>query len=312
MAMNNRIMRPRPSGVKYHAEAIAWRTAAIANGGIVSKSTMQAVSDFCTAIDAAGIRDRFVRLSLLAGGNIEAAQIPLYRGTSPTGTQYGAAADINNGPITTGQPAGPITPGYWPAWGLYGDGYTQYLETNVTFTECQAAGMAYENCHMAYWYTSSAGLNYGQIAMGATDSMGIVGTSGLAMYANYGSAAVFIPGQQEGDTAVYSDGDFGSGSGGMGGGLHLGTRYGGQYGDIHFVVNGTDRSGSINATSTSWDTPNAITIPIGALYDADYGYQYGLQAIGSYSLGTSMSTQAQWTAYSNAMAAAMTALGRTI
>lgn len=309
MAMNNRIMRPRASGVKYHAEAVAWRTAAIANGGIVSKSTMQAVSNFCTAIDAAGIRDRFVRLSLLAGSNIEAAQVPLYRGTSPTGTQYGAAADVNNGPITTGQPSGPISYGYWPAWGLYGDGASQYLDTNVTFTQCQAAGMAYEDCHMAYWYTSSAGLLYGQVQMGVTDSSGVVGSSGLAMYANPNYAAVFIPGQNEGDTAVYSDGNFGTS---MGGGLHFGTRYGSGYSDTNFVVNGTDRTGSINATSVNWNSPNALTIPIGALYDPDFGYAYGGQAIGSYSFGIGMSTQAQWTAYSNAMSAAMTALGRTI
>lgn len=307
MVMSPRLMKPVAN---YHPEALAWRAAAFANNGIVSDATMLAVSNFCTAIDRAGIRDRFVRLSLLAGSNIEAAQVPLYRGTSPTGDKYGEPIDVNNGPITTGQPAGPFSPGYWPAWGLYGDNASQYLDTNVTFTQCQAAGMAYEDCHMAYWYTSSAGFLYGEVQMGVTDISSVVGSSGLAMYAHPGYAAVFIPGQQEGDTAVYSDAAFG-GSIGMGGGLHLGTRYGSGYSDTNFVVNGTDRTGSINASAGSWDSPNALTIPIGAVYDPDVGYGYGGQTIGSYSFGIGMSTQAQWTAYSNAMSAAMTALGRT-
>jgi len=94
MTMNSRLMRPRASGVAYHPEAKAWRTAALANGGTVSASTMQAVSDFCAAIDAAGIRSSFLRLNLVCGGNLAAARTPLYRGASATGTQYGATAHL--------------------------------------------------------------------------------------------------------------------------------------------------------------------------------------------------------------------------
>ena len=78
MAMNQRLMRPIASGPTYHQEAMAWRTAALANGGTgITASTMQAVSDFCTAIDAAGIRSAFLRLSLVCGGNLAAARTPL-------------------------------------------------------------------------------------------------------------------------------------------------------------------------------------------------------------------------------------------
>ncbi len=75
--MNPRLLRPLASG--FHSEAAAWRSAVIANGGSVSTSTVRAVSNFCAAIDAAGIRDRFVRLNLFCGDNLNAALVPLYR-----------------------------------------------------------------------------------------------------------------------------------------------------------------------------------------------------------------------------------------
>ena len=86
---------PIPDGVA-HPEAAAWRTAVIANGGTVSSSTINAVSDFCGSIAANGLRDRFYRLNLFSGGNLNACLVPLYRGPSPSGTQYGNATDTNN------------------------------------------------------------------------------------------------------------------------------------------------------------------------------------------------------------------------
>jgi hypothetical protein len=94
--MNPRLLRPLASGV--HPEAAAWRTAVVANGGSVSASTMKAVSTFCAAIDLAGIRDRFYRLSLFCGtsdASLVAPRVPLYRGPSRTGTQYGNTIDTN-------------------------------------------------------------------------------------------------------------------------------------------------------------------------------------------------------------------------
>jgi len=92
--MSPRLLRPIASGV--HPEANAWRTAVVANGGSVSASTVKAVSTFCAAIDAASIRDRFYRLNLFAGTGLNAALVPLYRGQSRTGTQYGSTTDTNN------------------------------------------------------------------------------------------------------------------------------------------------------------------------------------------------------------------------
>jgi len=94
MPMNNRILRPLASGV--HPEAAAWRSSVVANGGSASAATMKAVSDFCRAIDAAGIRDRFYRLSLICGEDLTAARVPLYRSTAFGGPGLGNTIDANN------------------------------------------------------------------------------------------------------------------------------------------------------------------------------------------------------------------------
>ena len=93
MAMNPKLLRPKASGV--HPEAAAWRTAVIANGGSVSSTTLAAVNVFCKAIDANGLRNRFYRLNLFCGGNLSSALVPLYRGPSRSGTQYGNATETN-------------------------------------------------------------------------------------------------------------------------------------------------------------------------------------------------------------------------
>lgn len=100
MPMNPRLLRPIASGV--NKDAVDWRDRVTANGGSVSTSTFQAVSKFCNDIDRAGIRDRFYRLNLLCGTDLNAALVPLYRGPSLTGTQYGNTTDTNNGPFVSG------------------------------------------------------------------------------------------------------------------------------------------------------------------------------------------------------------------
>lgn len=92
MPMNSRLLRPVSTT---HPEAQVWRNAVIANGGSVSASTLKAVADFCKAIDAAGIRDKLYRVNLFAGTGLNACLVPLYRGPSRTGTQYGNTTDTN-------------------------------------------------------------------------------------------------------------------------------------------------------------------------------------------------------------------------
>ena len=124
MPMSPRLLRPIASGV--HPEAAAWRSAVVANGGSVSSSTIKAVSTFCAAIDAAGLRDRFYRLNLFCGdsdASLIAPRVPLYRGPSRTGTQYGNALDTNNN-FVQGDYAETGSGG-----GLDGNGTSKYLDT---------------------------------------------------------------------------------------------------------------------------------------------------------------------------------------
>jgi hypothetical protein len=124
-----------------HPEALAWRTRVIANGGTVSASTLAAASNFCSAIAAAGIRNRFLRLNLFAGSGIAAALVPLYRGQSLTGTQLGGTTDTNvnfvsGDYVETGSTGG-----------LKGNGTSKYLDTvlpasNLTPASAHAAAYA--------------------------------------------------------------------------------------------------------------------------------------------------------------------------
>ena len=120
MGMSGKLLRPKTSG---HPEALAWRDAVVANSGTVSASTLAAVTTFCRAIDSAGLRDRFYRLNLFCGDGLSAVLVPLYRGPSRTGTQYGNTADTN---------VNFVSGDYTLASGLTGNGSNKYLQTGVS------------------------------------------------------------------------------------------------------------------------------------------------------------------------------------
>lgn len=144
MPMNARLLRPIASGV--HPEANAWRTAVVANGGSVSASTMKAVSAFCKTIDTAGVRDRFYRLNLLAGDGLTACLVPLYRGQSRTGTQYGNTTDTNNN-FVSGDYAETGASG-----GLTGAS-PKYLATGVN---PNSVGIVYTDTHLSAYIPAAA------------------------------------------------------------------------------------------------------------------------------------------------------------
>jgi hypothetical protein len=78
-----------------HHEAIDWATRASANGGVISTTTIRAVSEFCRAVDTAGIRSKLWRFNPFAGGNLSGCLVPLYRGPTFGGTTFGNATDTN-------------------------------------------------------------------------------------------------------------------------------------------------------------------------------------------------------------------------
>ena len=128
----------------WNADAADWIRRVQANGGAVSTSTANAVTDFCNAIDAAGIRDKFYRLNLFCGNSdasLSAVRTPLYRGQSLAGTQYGNALDTNNNFVPddyaeTGANGG-----------LIGNTTTKYLNTGLAPDALPSVATG----HLSFW-----------------------------------------------------------------------------------------------------------------------------------------------------------------
>jgi hypothetical protein len=162
MAMSPRLLRPRST---LHPDAASWAARVVANGGTVGTS-LAAVSKFCSAIASAGIRDHFYRLNLFCGSNLNAALVPLYRGPSLGGTQYGNATDTNNAFVGVGTDYAETG----ATGGLTGNGTTKYLNTG--FNVDQLPGAA--NCHLSSFITgtqdiASARTLLGVLFNGVTD-----------------------------------------------------------------------------------------------------------------------------------------------
>jgi hypothetical protein len=126
-----------------HAEAADWAARVVTNGGSVSAQTLAACSRLCNAIDAAGIRSRFLRFNVFAGTGLNACLVPLYRGQSLTGAQYGNAAETNIGPFVSGD--------YSESVGLsVGQTTAKYLDTGFATSAVTAA--QWEGMHFSAWH----------------------------------------------------------------------------------------------------------------------------------------------------------------
>jgi|LakMenE01Jun11ns_1017448.scaffolds.fasta_scaffold9858760_3 hypothetical protein len=276
--MNPRLLRPLASGV--HPEANAWRTAVVANGGSVSASTMKAVSTFCAAIDLAGIRDRFYRLNLFAGTGLNACLVPLYRGQSRTGTQYGNTTDTNVGPFVSGDYAETGASG-----GLKGNGTSKYLDTGFLANTLTQSGR-----HLGVVFQASTVEAAGRYWFG-TDNFGCdsnafwgVGTSSSTSNTNRCSNG----------TSAFTNTISGK---------------------PHVLVSGNGAAASyVNGSAGSTINQTAFTAPAQAIYifaqnrcntPADYSPVRVLQ----YSIGDSM-TAGQVSSLNTALAAFQTALSR--
>jgi len=195
MPMNPRLLRPVASSV--HPEAAAWRSAVVANGGSVSASTMNAVSRFCAAIDAAGIRSKFRRLNLFCGNSdasLIAVRVPLYRGESRTGTQYGNTIDTNVN-FVQGDYAETGANG-----GLLGDSSSKLLNTG--FATQDLPGVS--DCHIAVWWRGGTPTETRR-AIGALGASSDVYVIDARPTANFGNLARLGGGFNFGPGTIDSD-----------------------------------------------------------------------------------------------------------
>jgi hypothetical protein len=159
MPLSPRLLRPRASGTSVHPEALDWVTRVTANGGTVSTNTLAAVSTFCTSINAAsGLRAAMLRLNLFCGNSdasLNAVRTPLYLSGSFGGTAIGNTTDTNfNFVAGDYQETG-------SGGGLKGDGSTKYLATGFNYNSLTAT-----STHMSISGTSLETAVNDRMAMG--------------------------------------------------------------------------------------------------------------------------------------------------
>lgn len=271
-----------------NADAQDWISRVYTNGGTVSASTASAVNTFCNAIDTAGIRDRFYRLNLFAGTGLAACLVPLYRGPSSTGTQYGNTTDTNANFVSGDYVETGAT------GGLKGvRASTKRLDTGLapsTFSGHDFHASVYEGATTDASYDVSIGAFSG--ASSAGFYMGTADNTSQYDFSQINNAIRLTPGPLTGHLM----------------GVQTGNRVGAIY------RNGSSASttyvGGAN-TSSNW---SSVTWGIGLFaYQSAAGVfaDYSNARLGGYSVGPSMNgTQAA--AFYTAMQAFQTALTRNV
>jgi hypothetical protein len=150
-----------------NADAQDWINRVYANGGTVSSSTAAAVNAFCDSIDygvgGVSIRDRFYRLNLFCGGTsgtavgLNACMVPLYRGQSLSGTQYGGTTDTNVGSLF-------VSANYSESTGLSTTAAGgQYLNTGLTPNDMALADVQAMHLAASHGPIASTDLDHRQI-----------------------------------------------------------------------------------------------------------------------------------------------------
>ncbi len=265
-----------------NADAQGWLNRVYDNGGTVSATTAAAVNDFCNAIDAAGIRDRFYRLNLFCGGNLAACRTPLYRATSLAGTQLGNTIDTNVGPFVD---ADYVEAG--GSGGLKGNGSSKYLSTGLLVGDAMPSGTG--NGHMSVYAASAQSAGSGNFRYH-------LGTPQLYLFARDGGPNAGLAWVSASAAIFTSVADIT--------GHLVGTNSASNARE--YFRNGT----SIGSNSTIASPPAATSefTVFGRSSQANVLFDGRLAA---YSIGGPM-TASQATAYYTAMQAFQTALGRNV
>lgn len=287
MAMSPRLLRPRST---IHPEAAAWAARVVSNGGSVTGSTLSAVSKFCAAIASAGIRDRFYRLNLFCGTGLNAALVPLYRGPSLGGTQFGNTTDTNVGPFVSGDYAETGASG-----GLVGNGSSKYLSTGLTPSALPSFATGHLSVYSATGFTGST-------IYALVSSLGSGFANNFSIEANRNGAGNLYGAWGEGGSFA----TLATSAQGSGNGHTLISRTGS-------TVLAAYRDGVLRNTSSTSVTPAASSVAIGVFAHINSGAPLNVAAarLGGYSIGASLDgTQAA--ACYTAMQAFQTALTRNV
>jgi hypothetical protein len=272
-----------PPPTASNADAQSWINAVYANGGAVSTATAAAVNTFATSIESAGLRDRFYRLNLFAGTGLSAALVPLYRGPSLGGTQFGNTTDTNTNFVSGDYVETGAT------GGLKGDGSTKSLNTGFAannLTEGDRHISVYENAKTTSTFDRSIG------------SDGTIGNLNTFVLGTWTPAGVYSFGFGNGGSTIQASG--------YSGGAHwIGIN--GSAGSGVLYKNGSSAaSGSLTAA-----TPGSENIRVFALGRGTTSADFADARMGGYSIGVAM-TGAQVSTYYTALQALQTALTRNV
>lgn len=277
----------RGSAGVWNADAADWIKRVEANSGSVSAATANAVTTFCNAIDAAGIRDKFYRLNLFCGTGLNACLVPLYLGPSYGGATYGNATDTNNGLFVSGD--------YVETGASGGLGSspntTKYLDTGLASDSLPSALSG----HLAVYMLGNA--------ISATTGV-IAADDGTDRFALFTRPTQTIRGSWAEITNSTANNEF-SFAPAYATGLYTFTRTAAA----ESVIYQDETPKNTNTVSTA---PEAISTPwfVFAANNSGSAVNFSNARLAAYSIGTGMSA-ANMTAYSTAMAAFQTALKRT-
>jgi len=286
-----------------HREAVDWHNRVITNGGRVSSSTLKAVSNFCRRIDADGIRDKFLRLNLFCGNDLNACFTPLYLGPSFGGTQYGDPQDGNFGPFGSIDYTETGAGG-----GLSGNNaISAYLDTGLdSTTPFSTMGITYNNIHGAVYLSN----------LGTTESWmgGVIGGNVFGFEGgDYAGVSVFW-GFGESQNWNFPAGSYVSNTTCSNEGLIVGNLKSGN--DVFSIENTSCTDSSSNSNVAGIYTATNIYImrgPYGYALpgDPEPSYNSTDDTVAGYSLGLGLSSS-ELTSYYSALNSFQTALGRNI
>jgi hypothetical protein len=127
-----------------HPDVEMWLNTITLNGGSASNTTISALNTFCNSIDSAGLRNKFYRLNLFCGNNLNSCLVPLYVSRTWNETAYGFYIDqntnfTNNDYNETGL-----------SGGLVGNGSNKRLDTGIKLSDIPSLS----DMHLSTWKKS--------------------------------------------------------------------------------------------------------------------------------------------------------------
>ena len=291
-AYNNRLTGPIINVSSNHIDVQNWLNTISWNGGSANSTTISALNTFCAAIDNAGIRNRFYRLNLFCGNNLQACLVPLYVGPVSLeigriySTNYGFFSDMNYNFISSDYAETGANGGLSP-----NGNNLKRLDTGLKQTD-----LGVNSCHLSIYERSQPSGSYKTRigSRGASSNNEHLLTNAATSPLIYGCSS--LGGNNRASASSYA-----------------------ETGAFWFGTNATATSSTIYKNSTqqgtatpSTRTAQSLTYWVFALNDnGTTGDGMTTGTLASYSIGLSMDST-QVTNYYNAIQAFQTSLSRNV